>query len=96
MYECALERWDNMRVQLNKVGKHWATIASAAATEAEAETKAFPQVVRTTNSSAAAATVEVGVKVEIAAAEAASPQSRLWSRQPDLARPVNSCRITSS
>ena len=65
-------------------------------TEAEAETKAFPQVVRTTNSNAAAATVEVGVKVEIAAAEAASPQSRLWSRQPDLARPVNSCRITSS
>jgi hypothetical protein len=65
-------------------------------TEAEAETKAFPQVVRTTNSSVAAATVEVGVKVEIAAAEAASPQSRLWSRQPDLAITVNSCRITSS
>ena len=65
-------------------------------TEAEAETKAFPQVVRTTNSSAAAATVEVGVKVDIVAAEAASPQSRLWSRQPDLAITVNSCQITSS
>lgn len=64
-------------------------------TEAEAETKAFPQVVRITNSSAAAATVEVGVKVETAA-EVASPQSQLWSRQPDLARPVNSCQITSS
>jgi hypothetical protein len=45
-------------------------------TEAEGETKAFPQAVHTTNSSAAAATVEVGVRVEIAVAVAASLQSR--------------------
>ena len=65
-------------------------------TEAEGETKAFPQAVRIINSSAAAATVEVGVRAEIAAAVAASLQSQSWSLAPDPDRPANSYLTISS